>query len=289
MNSPFALASTSTIGPARHPLLKLMFKFIRKPTPELKGADELNALAAETSLPKILDLSQAKRVLLFAPHPDDECIAYAGTLALLSQSPGVEICVVLVTNGDGGQHSPEPEMSAKRIEEMRQALKVLNIDQLQTLDFADGRFLADSTLLEKFSALIERFQPNWVFSPSPIDYHKDHLLISHALTQCCQLAPSVEQLIYGESWTPVPATHVVDISSVMNLKMKALSMHETALKYGDYARAVEGLNAYRGLYLGFDRFAEAFMVVPMKAQKKARLNSERLLSLGLELKKLLSS
>ena len=31
---------------------------------------------------------------------------------------------------------------------------------------------------------------------------------------------------------------------------------------GDYLRAVEGLNRYRGLYLGQDRLAEAFWVEP---------------------------
>jgi len=72
------------------------------------------------------------------------------------------------------------------------------------------------------------------------------------------------------------------------LKIKALKEHRTALKYGDYARAVEGLNAYRGLYLGFDRFAEAYVVQNFKRKDLPQLNLERLSALGLDLKRVLS-
>jgi hypothetical protein len=74
----------------------------------------------------------------------------------------------------------------------------------------------------------------------------------------------------------------------MDLKMKALREHETALKYGDYARAVEGLNAFRGLYLGFDRFAEAFVVLNPTRKDLPQLNLKRLYALGLDLKRVLS-
>jgi len=264
-----------------------MFKFIRSLMPDRSIADDLNSLEPEASLPQVLDLANAKRVLVFAPHPDDECIGCAGTLALLSQNPGIEICVVLVTNGDGGQHSPDPQMSSVRIEEMRQALKVLGIHQLQTLGFSDGRFFSDEALSSAMDSVVQSFQPNWVFAPSPMDYHKDHVLVSHTVTQVCKSSGYVEQLIYLESWTPLPATHIVDITGVMDLKMKALKKHQTALKYGDYARAVEGLNAYRGLYLGFDRFAEAFVVQNFKRKDLPQLNLKRLYALGLDLKKVL--
>ena len=265
-----------------------MFKFIRSLMPDRSITDDLNALEPETSLPRVLDLASAKRVLVFAPHPDDECIGCAGTLALLSQNPGIEICVVLVTNGDGGQKSPDPQMSSIRIEEMRQALKVLGIHQLQTLGFQDGRFLFDAALSSALDSVVQSFHPNWVFAPSPMDYHKDHVLVSHAVAQLCKHSAYVEQLIYLESWTPLPATHIVDITGVMDLKIKALKEHRTALKYGDYARAVEGLNAYRGLYLGFDRFAEVFVVQNFKRKDLPQLNLERFCALGLDLKRVLS-
>jgi len=40
----------------------------------------------------------------------------------------------------------------------------------------------------------------------------------------------------------------------------ALLEHRTGLACGDYLRAIEGLNRFRGLYLGFGRLAEAYLV-----------------------------
>ena len=249
---------------------------------------DLNALAPEANLPQKLDLSQARRVLVFAPHPDDECIGCGGALALLSQLEGVQISVVLVTNGDGGAHSPNPKMGPIRLLEMRNALKVLGISDLKAMSRLDGRFKIDSGFVQEALGLIEDFKPNWVFLPGPIDYHKDHLQISVGVELACRQFQELDQLIYFETWAPLPATHILDITSVMELKCEALRAHQTALKYGDYERGVRGLNAYRGLYLGFEYFAEAFVV-----HKKAELDSSADLVtcikiMGLSLKQLLA-
>ena len=270
-----------------------MFKFINPTLHRLKPqkhpvSEALNALASEASLPKSLNLTGAKRVMVFAPHPDDECIGCGGTLALLANRPGVEIKVVLVTNGDGGAQSPELEMGPRREQEMRNALQVLGIDALEGMGVLDGRFTLDTALSLRINALLDSFKPNWVFLPSPLDYHKDHLLISHVVSEVSWAHPEVEQLMYFETWCPVPATHTVDITSVMDLKVEALSMHQTAMKYGDYIRCIQALNTYRGLYLGFGRYAEAFLVQGRGDSKKMELDISAIRKWSLSLKQILS-
>jgi LmbE family N-acetylglucosaminyl deacetylase len=71
--------------------------------------------------------------------------------------------------------------------------------------------------------------------------------------------------IHYEVWSPLPATHYVDISAVMERKLRALDCHRTALQSGPYRHAIAGLNAYRGLYQmdrATPRHAEAFCVDP---------------------------
>ena len=51
-----------------------------------------------------------------------------------------------------------------------------------------------------------------------------------------------------------------DITDQAACKHRALAEHATAMPHGDYQRAVDGLNRYRGLYLGKGRLAEAFFV-----------------------------
>jgi LmbE family N-acetylglucosaminyl deacetylase len=141
-----------------------------------------------------------------------------------------------------------------------QALQTLGVKDWALLGQPDGAFSATAELKLQVLSLVQEYQPKWVFMPSPLDYHRDHLRITAFLEPLCRIVPSVTHLVFYEIWAPVPATHVVDITNQLPTKHAALNKHRTALAYGDYQAACDGLNRYRGLYLGRDRFAEAFWV-----------------------------
>lgn len=211
------------------------------------------------ALPPELDLAGARRALVIAPHPDDETLGCGGTLARLA--PTCDIHVVLVTNGDGGGGLP-PETSAIRKQEMAAAVRTLGIaNEVLHLDEPDGRFEDTSAFRQALAAIVQRLQPDWVFLPWLGDSHPDHSRISHASSAVLRRS-GVERVLYYETWNPVPATHVVDITAVLQAKKAAVLCHATALKYGNYLDAMLGLNAYRALYLppGERRWAEAYAV-----------------------------
>jgi LmbE family N-acetylglucosaminyl deacetylase len=210
-------------------------------------------------LPLPLDLTLARKVLVFSPHPDDETLGCGGTLARLAQMCPVK--VVLVTDGSGAGGLPEGAGAVRQLEFVN-ALAVLGVNDSIQLNQPDGFFVGSTELAEAIKKLLEDYQPDWVFLPSPLDYHRDHVRIAAFLEPLCRGAESVKQLLFYEIWAPVPATHVVDITDQANRKRAALAEHATAMACGDYQRAVDGLNRYRGLYLGQDRLAEAFWVEP---------------------------
>ena len=212
-------------------------------------------------LPQPLDLTQARKVLVFAPHPDDETLGCGGTLARLALHCPVK--VVLVTDGSGAGGLPAGAAQMRHAEFVR-ALAILGVTDSAQLNQPDGNFQGSPELALKVLTLIEDFQPDWVFLPSPLDYHRDHVRIAAFLKPLCCQVTSVKQLLFYEIWAPVPATHVVDITEHAPRKRLALAEHATAMDCGDYLRAVDGLNSYRGLYLGRDRLAEAFWVEPAK-------------------------
>lgn len=212
-------------------------------------------------LPQTLDLTQARKVLVFAPHPDDETLGCGGTLARLALLCPVK--VVLVTDGSGAGGLP-PEAAATRQGEFVRALAVLGINDSAQFNQPDGNFQGTPELARQVQLLLKNYQPDWVFLPSPLDYHRDHVRIAAFLEPLCRQAPGVKQLLFYEIWAPVPATHVVDITEQAERKQAALAEHATAMNCGDYQRAVDGLNRYRGLYIGKDRLAEAFWVEPAK-------------------------
>lgn len=233
-------------------------------------------------LPQALDLTQARKVLVFAPHPDDETLGCGGTLARLALHCPVK--VVLVTDGSGAGGLPAGTDTIRQAEFVS-ALTVLGVTDSAQLKQPDGSFQGSPELALQVRGLIENYQPNWVFLPSPLDYHSDHVRIAAFLKPLCCEAPSVTQLLFYEIWAPVPATHVVDITEQATRKQAALAEHATAMAYGDYQRAVSGLNSYRGLYLGKGKLAEAFWVEP--AKEMGLFSQVQLMSL--ELLKMLQS
>ena len=217
--------------------------------------------AQGNALPQPLDLSRVRRVLVIAPHPDDETLGCGGTLARLAQD--CDIHVLLVTNGDGGGGLP-PGTSEARKSEMADAVRTLGIaNDVIHFDAPDGKFEDTPAFRTLLASLVERLNPDWVFLPWIGDTHTDHARISASATDVLKRTP-VQSLLYYETWTPVPATHVVDITLTLDTKQAALLCHETALKYGNYMDAMVGLNAYRALYLppGERKWAEAYAVTP---------------------------
>ncbi|WP_051300180.1 PIG-L deacetylase family protein [Methylobacter luteus] len=211
-------------------------------------------------LPKALALPENGRVLVFAPHQDDETIGCGGTLALLRQK-GCEIKVVFVTDGGGAGSLPEGTVAIRKKEAIA-ALAELGIDDLIFLDEPDGHFRNTPDFERKIMAILDQFQPDWLFMPSMLDYHRDHVAIGQAVCACWRRWQGKARAFFYEIWSPLPATWVVDIRSVAELKRSALSRYELPLAHCDYLTASMGLAAYRGLYLsenGQSGLAEAFV------------------------------
>lgn len=237
-------------------------------------------------LPKVLALPENGRVLVFAPHQDDETIGCGGTLALLRQR-GCEIKVVFVTDGGGAGSLPEGTVAVRKKEAIA-ALAVLGIGDIVFLDEPDGHFRSTPEFERKIMAMLDQFQPDWLFMPSVLDYHRDHVAAGQAICACWRSWQGTARAFFYEIWSPLPATWIVDISSAAELKRSALSRYELPLAHCDYLSASMGLAAYRGLYLagnGQSGFAEAFV----EAEKDGiwRGMPERLLTLRTYVEKLL--
>ena len=218
----------------------------------------LTAISSLCDLPQPLLLAECHRALLFAPHPDDESLGCGGTLCMLAERCAVK--VILVTDGGGAGGLP-PGAAEIRRQEFIKALGVLGVTNYELWDYTDGLFFDSPRFQAQASLILDHFKPDWVFFPSPLDYHRDHLALSVALQRACSKR-RVKQIHY-EVWGPLLATHYVDITKVFQHKMMALDCHYTAMQSGPYRTTITGLNAYRGLYMmdrEVPRFAEAFCV-----------------------------
>lgn len=219
-------------------------------------------------LPQVLELAHNLNILLIAPHPDDETLGCGGTLALLKKN-NCRIKVVIVTDGNDNSLAEEtPDVAIRRQDESREALSILGISDILFLTEPDGNCEYNKHLIKQLDDVINEFKADWIFSPSVLDCHRDHCAIGLSVLSIWQKRLCQQRLFVYEIWTPLPATWVVDISSVYEKKQQAIQCYKIPLKHGDYAHGFTGLMMYRSLYLGkVGHYAEAFMELDANSWK----------------------
>ena len=206
-------------------------------------------------------LPDIRKVLVLAPHPDDEVFGCGGTLALLRQS-GADIHVHVLT--DGGGYSQEDERQIiveRRREETDRALRELGIDAASHAGFRDRGLSGQAGLAQHLVGLIEQLQPQLVFAPSLWEIHPDHLALSRAALAAVtqpgrHIAPTI---MFYEIGSPQRSNCLIDVTPVWELKQRAMSCFPSQLAQQDYLRQITGLNQYRSYTLPAEvHYAEAF-------------------------------
>lgn len=211
-------------------------------------------------LPRRLRFTSSHRILVIAPHPDDEVLACGGTLAQLSKM-GSSARVVVISDGALGdpQRAFAGDLTEIRRSESRSALAILGITDVVFLNLPDGAIGADEKTVQTVAHEIEKFQPDTILLPPLLDQHRDHVAASLAAIQAWLSTPYRAAALMWELWQALPVNCVVDISSVFELRRQASLEYKVALHYKDYTIANEGLAMYRGLYLSNGQYAEGFL------------------------------
>jgi LmbE family N-acetylglucosaminyl deacetylase len=199
---------------------------------------------------------------MLAPHPDDEVLGCGGTLALMNKKEA-KSTVVFLTSGEKLQQSSSRAIAAERKKEARQASRLLGCLEPLFLDFPDSEITKYSAeIADTLSGLIEKNRPDILFSPSPIDYHEDHLATSRIAFNVCSSFRSTT-LVFYEIYSTTRFNHLTDITQVVEEKKRVIRNYRSSL-YGKpeiYAEAVIGLNAHRSLFVQSEGYYEAFYIV----------------------------
>lgn len=207
-------------------------------------------------------LPSVARVLALAPHPDDETLAFGGTLALLTDA-GAAVTLVLVTDGEAtlGSGSAPEEIARTRRAEGERAAAVLGVGDLRALGLPDRGLPAHiDELAGAVRELLTELRPQLVLLPWFLDASEDHRALNLALAAA---EPGDDVDVWGgEVWSPVPVNRVVGISAAVERKRAALAAHATAHGAFDLS-AVLGLNRYRSVqgHRG-EGHAEGFLTAP---------------------------
>ncbi len=200
----------------------------------------------------------ARKVLVVAPHMDDEVIPCGGTLILLAEQ-GAEINVTFATDSSGGLRSAE---AAARLTEVRRAEAREVGERIglisNELGFPDGQLHRHEAMLKKrLTQQIERLKPDLIFCPFPADAHSDHMACAAAVGVAASAAMPEATILAYEVWTAIWPNVAVDITAVAKRKEEAINLYRSQIADRDHAGAALGLNRFRGLPHRV-AFAEAF-------------------------------
>lgn len=220
------------------------------------------------------------KVVVIAPHPDDETLGCGGTLCLHTARGGRVVPVFLTSGELGLKHLPRKRAVQIREREAINAAKILHLTKpvfLRLPDWFVNEHVAEAAAM--LAPILKRERPGLLYLPHPGEWHPDHQAALPIVRLALKSAKVPEPALrLYEVWTPLSEFGPVeDISAVMTRKLRALRAHRSQLKEFDYAAAVRGLNQFRGVLAGKCRFAEVFQTIasPLRSAEKAG-NARRL-------------
>jgi LmbE family N-acetylglucosaminyl deacetylase len=221
-----------------------------------------------------------RRILVAAPHADDETLGAGGTIAR-HVLEGHEVHVVVLTGHGGGTHPLWPPSLWEEVRaEAQAASKVLGIAEL-SFEEVPAALVADQPVWQLNNitrAIVDRVRPEVLYVPFPFDLHKDHREVFHSFSvawrSSSEIGRGIREIycyeVQSETHWNVPyveggflPTHFVDISRTLERKLEALACYKTQTSPGPAARSLEAVKAlavWRGSLMGM-RAAEAFVTV----------------------------
>jgi LmbE family N-acetylglucosaminyl deacetylase len=215
------------------------------------------------------------KVLVIAPHPDDEIIGVGGTIAKRTLA-GYEVYVCIVTKGCLPLF--EENFIEQGRSECRQADKLLDVKETIFLDFPAVMLetVPRYELNGKISEVIRRIQPEEVYIPHRGDMQLDHqMVVDAAMVGLRPKYKHVVKRIYAyetlsETGWNIPnavnefiPTVYEDISDTMGKKLEAINIFQSQLSKFPNARSIEAIDAlakFRGATINVNA-AEAFSLI----------------------------
>ena len=182
----------------------------------------------------------ATRVLVLAPHPDDEVFGCGGAIAA-SLAAGVPVHVVVLTDG-AGQGQAEVRQA-----ESRAAADQLGYGEPQFWGLPDRGQWQDQVLAAKLVAHIRETGADLLCAPSPWEVHPDHRQAARLAIQAA-LGTGVRVAFY-EVGSPLHPNVLLDITPHIALKHRAMQCFGSQLTFQAYDRHIAALNQYRSYTL----------------------------------------
>lgn len=194
------------------------------------------------------------KAMVIMAHPDDPEFFSGGLIALWAKH-GTEITYLILTSGDKGSDdstmTPERLIETRKLEQQA-AADVLGVKQVIFFNERDGELFPSLKIQQQVVQEIRRFQPEAVIVPDPTRYFYKDTYINHSDHRAAgeialgALFPATGNIMYHPELlkkglkphtvpriflaVPVEPNLWVNISTVIDTKIKAISQHQSQIK-----------------------------------------------------------
>ncbi len=212
------------------------------------------------------------KILVIAPHPDDEVLGCGGTIAKYA-ARGDKVNVCYVTKAYPPDWSDE--YLQKKDEEIKQSNAILGISKRFDLDYPTVMLdtIPQKEVNTSLAEIIAEIHPDYTFIPHRGDLNNDHRIVHDAalvvlrpISHRCTHIFSYEILSeteWGTGLYTFEPLYYVNISDTIETKIKAMDAFKTELKESPHPRSLEVIRYLarkRGSEILVDA-AEAFMPI----------------------------
>ncbi len=212
------------------------------------------------------------KILVVAPHPDDEVLGAGGTL-LRRKAEGATVAWLIVT-GITAETGWSEDKIKQRADEIKRVTALFGFDSVFELDFPTTQLdqVPMSDLVAAISNVFKTFEPEEVFVPHPSDVHTDHRVVFNAVASCTKWFrySSVKRVLAYETLSETDfglgtsqafrPNVFIDIEPYLADKLRAMDIYASEVGVFPFPRshqAIRALATLRGSASGF-KAAEAF-------------------------------
>ena len=194
---------------------------------------------------------EGARVLVLAPHPDDEVFGCGGAI-MRHMAEGDSLQVIILSDGayraDCAQQSAYAEL---RRTESAQAAKILGYGEPEFWGLPDRGIEYGEFLVRRIEHVIGTFHADLIYAPSIYEMHPDHRALGMAAVEAVRRNDTKLKLAMYEVGVPMLRPNLLlDISDLLERKQQAMACFVSQLKEQPYDQHIAALNKFRTYTLG---------------------------------------
>ncbi len=217
-----------------------------------------------------------QKVLVVAPHPDDETLGCGGTLLKL-RDEGNQLYWLVMTSISKGRDYSQRQVQARQ-KEIKTINKIFRFNKVFQLKYPTTKLdvVPMGKLVQKVAKVINEVKPDTIFVPNRSDVHSDHRITFEATLSCTKhfrfpylnrvfMYETISETEFAPSFSDqyfVPNVYF-NISHFIDDKIKAFRIYKSEIGSHPFPRSEENIRSlatFRGATINVP-FAESFMIV----------------------------